>query len=71
MDGSKSKTSDSQFISFQDFPSINHEGNIGQAQLDVNTSSHQGFNNLSNNPTRIGIIEGLQGMPGKSEDLYL
>ncbi|XP_060817692.1 protein YIPF1 [Bombus pascuorum] len=67
MDGSQSKTSDSQFISFQDFPSINHEGNIGQAQLDVNTSSHQGFNNLSNDPTGIGIIEDLQGMPDKSE----
>lgn len=67
MDGSQSKISDSQFISFQDFPSINHEGNIGQAQLDVNTSSHQGFNNLSNDPTGIGIIEDLQGMPDKSE----
>ncbi|XP_043597079.1 protein YIPF1 isoform X1 [Bombus pyrosoma] len=67
MDGSQSKASDSQFISFQDFPSINHEGNIGQAQLDVNTSSHQGFNNLSNDPTGIGIIEDLQGMPDKSE----
>ncbi|XP_043597098.1 protein YIPF1 isoform X3 [Bombus pyrosoma] len=66
MDGSQSKASDSQFISFQDFPSINHEGNIGQAQLDVNTSSHQGFNNLSNDPTGIGIIEDLQGMPDKT-----
>ena len=66
MDGSQ-KTSDSQFISFQDFPSINHEGNSGQAQLDVNASSHQGFNNLSNDPTGMGIIEDLQGMPNKNE----
>ncbi|KAK9295538.1 hypothetical protein QLX08_010176 [Tetragonisca angustula] len=67
MDGSQSKASDSQFISFQDFPSIDHEGNIGQAQLDVNASSHQGFNNLSNDPTGMGIIEDLQGMPNKNE----
>lgn len=67
MDGSQSKASDSQFISFQDFPSINHEGNIGQAQLDVNASSHQGFNNLLNDPTGMGIIEDLQGMPNKNE----
>ncbi|XP_043597106.1 protein YIPF1 isoform X4 [Bombus pyrosoma] len=70
MDGSQSKASDSQFISFQDFPSINHEGNIGQAQLDVNTSSHQGFNNLSNDPTGIGIIEDLQGMPDKTSHSF-
>ncbi|XP_076760198.1 protein YIPF1 [Xylocopa sonorina] len=67
MDGSQSKASESQFISFQDFPSINHEGNIGQAQLSINTSSHQSFNNLSNDPTGIGIIEDLQGMPDRNE----
>ncbi|KZC04379.1 PREDICTED: protein YIPF1 [Dufourea novaeangliae] len=68
MDGNQTESSDSQFISFQDFPSINHGDNIiGQAQLNVHTSSHQGFNNLSNDPTGIGIIEDLQGMPDKSE----
>ncbi|OAD61257.1 Protein YIPF1, partial [Eufriesea mexicana] len=67
MDGSQSKATDSQFIVFQDFPSINHEGNINQAQLDINTSSHQGFNNLSNDNTGMGIIEDLQGLPDKDE----
>ncbi|PBC34272.1 protein YIPF1 [Apis cerana] len=67
MDGNQSKASDSQFISFQDFPSINHEGNITQAQLDINTTTHQGFNNLSNDTSGIGIIEDLQGMPDKNE----
>ncbi|KAG6803408.1 protein YIPF1 [Apis mellifera caucasica] len=67
MDGNQSKASDSQFISFQDFPSINHEGNITQAQLDINTTTHQGFNNLSSDTSGIGIIEDLQGMPDKDE----
>lgn len=71
MDGNQSKASDSQFISFQDFPSINHEGNITQAQLDINTTTHQGFNNLSNDTSGIGIIEDLQGMPDKNEGLFL
>ncbi|XP_043253175.1 protein YIPF1 [Colletes gigas] len=68
MDGSQSQANEQQFISFQDFPSIHHEGNIGQAQLNVHASSHQTFNNLSNDATGIGIIEDLQGMPDKSED---
>ncbi|XP_078047649.1 protein YIPF1 [Augochlora pura] len=67
MDRSQTQPSESQFISFQDFPSINHGGTGDQAQLHVHTSSHQGFNNLSNDPTGIGIIEDLQGMPDKSE----
>ncbi|KOC66900.1 Protein YIPF1 [Habropoda laboriosa] len=68
MDGThQTKASDSQFISFQDFPSIHHEGDTGQAQLNINTSSHQGFNNLTNDPTGLGIIEDLQGMPDKTE----
>lgn len=71
MDGNQTQASDSQFISFQDFPSINHGGNNDQAQLHVHTSSHQGFSNLSNDSTGIGIIEDLQGMPDKSEGSYL
>lgn len=67
MDGTQTKASDSQFISFQDFPSIHHEGDIGQAQLNISASSHQSFNNLSNDPTGLGIIEDLQGMPDKDE----
>ncbi|CAK9819593.1 Protein YIPF1 [Anthophora plagiata] len=67
MDETQTKASDSQFISFQDFPSIHHEGDIGQAQLNINASSHQSFNNLTNDPTGLGIIEDLQGMPDKTE----
>ncbi|XP_076237660.1 protein YIPF1 [Calliopsis andreniformis] len=67
MDGNQSKASDTQFISFQDFPSIHQEGNLGQAQINVNTSTHQGFNNLSNDAAGIGIIEDLQGLPDKTE----
>ncbi|XP_076676153.1 protein YIPF1 [Andrena cerasifolii] len=67
MDGNQANVNDQQFISFQDFPSINHDGDIGQAQLNVNTSTHQGFTNLPNDSTGIGIIEDLQGMPDKDE----
>lgn len=67
MDGNQTNVSDPQFISFQDFPSINHGGNIGQAQLNINASTHQGFNNLPNDATGIGIIEDLQGIPDKTE----
>ncbi|XP_029036272.2 protein YIPF1 [Osmia bicornis bicornis] len=67
MDGNQTNVSDPQFISFQDFPSINHGENAGQAQLNINASTHQGFNNLSNDPTGIGIMEDLQGMPDKTE----
>ncbi|XP_017884201.1 protein YIPF1 [Ceratina calcarata] len=67
MDGNQTRTNDTQFISFQDFPSINHEGNSNQAQLNVNTSTHQGFSNLPNDPTGIGIIDDLEGMPDKNE----
>lgn len=67
MDGNQTNVNDPQFISFQDFPSINHGGNIGQAQLNINASTHQGFNNLPNDATGIGIIEDLQGMPDKTE----
>lgn len=67
MDGSQPKASDSQFISFQDFPSINHGETTGQAQINIGTSSHQTFNNLSNDATGIGIIEDLQGMPTNND----
>ncbi|XP_053974901.1 protein YIPF1 isoform X1 [Hylaeus volcanicus] len=69
MDGSQTQGNDQQFISFQDFPPIHHEGNIGQAQLNVHASSHQAFNNLSNDTTGVGMIEDLQGMPDKNEDI--
>lgn len=71
MDVNQTKSSDSQFISFEDFPPINHEGNIGQAQININASTHQGFNNLPNDTTGIGIMEDLQGMPDKNEGLYM
>lgn len=67
MDGNQPNASDSQFISFQDFPSINHGGDLGQAQLNVHASTHQGFNNLSNDTSGISIMEDLQGMPDKPE----
>ncbi|XP_003702299.2 protein YIPF1 [Megachile rotundata] len=67
MDGNQTNVNDPQFISFQDFPSINHGGNIGQAQLNINASTHQGFSNLPNDATGIGIIEDFEGMPDKTE----
>lgn len=67
MDRNQTNVNDPQFISFQDFPSINHGGDIGQAQLNINASTHQGFNNLPNDATGIGIIEDLQGMPDRNE----
>lgn len=67
MDGGPQKIPESQFISFQDFPSLHHGTNTGQAQLDI-SSNHQTFNsNLTNDATGIGIIEDLQDMPDKSE----
>ncbi|XP_066598194.1 protein YIPF1 [Prorops nasuta] len=69
MDGSQSKISDSQFISFQDFSPIHNAGNNRQAQLNLSPPSHQTYGDLSNDPTGIGILEDLQGMPSsKPED---
>ncbi|XP_020290239.1 protein YIPF1 [Pseudomyrmex gracilis] len=66
MDGSQSKNTDSQFISFHDFPQINQNVNA-EGQLGTGTSASQPFNNLPNDSTGIGIIEDLQGMPDKNE----
>ncbi|EZA50618.1 hypothetical protein DMN91_004323 [Ooceraea biroi] len=63
MDGGQPKNTDPQFMSFQDFPSISYAGNA-EGQLGAST---QPFNNLSNDSTGIGIIEDLQGIPGRSE----
>lgn len=65
-DGDKT-SSESQFISFQDFSPINRSGGAGQAQLDVGTSDNQNFSNLNNDTSGIGMIEDLQGMPVKNE----
>lgn len=62
MDGDQSKNADSQFITFHDFSPINQAGNTG-GQLNTGAATHQPFNNLSHDPTGIGIIEDLQGMP--------
>lgn len=67
MDGAPQKIPESQFMSFQDFPSLHHGASTGQAQLDI-SSNHQTFNsNLTNDTTGIGILEDLQDMPDKSE----
>lgn len=63
MDGDKKDPPDAQFISFQDYSPIHRSGGTGQAQLDIGTSGHQPFGNLSNDPTGIGMVEDLQGMP--------
>lgn len=68
MDGDRTKNTDSQFISFNDFSSVNQPGNIGQAQLDIGASTHQTFNNLSKDTTGIGILEDLEGLPDRNED---
>ncbi|XP_070163665.1 protein YIPF1 [Polyergus mexicanus] len=65
MDDDQTKNANSQFISFQDFPTISHAGN-SEGQLNTGTSTHQPFNNLSNDSTGIGIIEDLQGIPDKT-----
>ncbi|KAK2587261.1 hypothetical protein KPH14_002997 [Odynerus spinipes] len=67
MDGDRTKNIDSQFISFHDFASINQPGNIGQAQLDIGASTHQPFNNLTNDATGVGILEDLEGLPDRNE----
>lgn len=66
MDGNQPKNTDSQFISFHDFAPINQAGNA-EGQLGTGSSTHQPFNNLSNDSTGIGIMEDLQGMPVKNE----
>lgn len=65
MDGDQTKNANSQFISFHDFPTISHASN-SEGQLNTGTSTHQPFNNLSNDSTGIGIIEDLQGIPDKT-----
>ncbi|KAG5324237.1 YIPF1 protein, partial [Pseudoatta argentina] len=67
MNGGQSKDTDPQFISFHDFPSISHAEN-SEGQLGTGASTHQPFNNLSNDSIGIGMIENLQGMPAKTED---
>lgn len=69
MDGGQTKSTDSQFISFHDFPSISHAGN-SDGQLNTGTSTHQPFNNLSNDSTGIGIVEDLQGIPDKTDGIH-
>ncbi|XP_029173905.1 protein YIPF2 [Nylanderia fulva] len=66
MDGGPTKNTDSQFISFHDFPSMSHADNP-DGQLNTGTSTHQPFHNLSNDSTGIGIVEDLQGIPNKTE----
>jgi len=68
MDGGQSKDTDPQFISFHDFPSMSHAEN-SEGQLGTGASTHQPFNNLSNDSMGIGMIEDLQGMPAKIEGL--
>lgn len=62
-------STDSQFISFQDYSPINRSGGAGQAQLNVESSNQQqfGINNQSNDPVSIGIMEDLRGLPEKKE----
>ncbi|KAL0107729.1 hypothetical protein PUN28_014781 [Cardiocondyla obscurior] len=69
MDGSQMKDADAQFISFHDFPSLSHAGNP-EGQLGTGPSTHQSFTNtnLRNDTTGVGMMEDLQGMPGKAED---
>ncbi|XP_046835396.1 protein YIPF1 [Vespa crabro] len=69
MDGDRTKNTDSQFISFHDFSTMNQPSNVGQAQLDIGASTHQTFNNLPNDSTGIGIIEDLHGIPNRNEDI--
>lgn len=66
MDG-PTKNTDSQFISFNDFPSMSHAGNP-DGQLNTGAAVHQPFHNLSNDSTGIGIVEDLQGITNKTED---
>ncbi|XP_012541052.1 protein YIPF2 isoform X2 [Monomorium pharaonis] len=68
MDGGQSKDTDTQFISFHDFPSISHAGNT-EGQLGTGASTQQSFNNLPNDSMGIGIMEDLQGMPNKTEGI--
>ncbi|XP_018307631.1 protein YIPF1 [Mycetomoellerius zeteki] len=69
MDGGQSKDTDPQFISFHDFPSsISHADN-SEGQLGTGASTHQPFNNLPNDSIDIGMIEDLQGIPAKTEDI--
>lgn len=70
MDDGQSKSTDSQFMSFHDFAPISQAGNT-EGQLSTGSSTHQPFNNLSNDSTGIGIIDDLQGIPNKNESLYL
>ncbi|KAL6265593.1 hypothetical protein P5V15_002388 [Pogonomyrmex californicus] len=66
MEGGQSKDTDTQFISFHDFPSMSHAGNT-EGQLGSGTSTQPPFNNLPNDSMGIGMIEDLQGMPDKTE----
>lgn len=65
MDGGQSKDTDTQFISFHDFPSISHASN-SEGQLGTGPPVHQPFNNLPNDSMGIGIVEDLQKMPDKT-----
>ncbi|XP_014610758.1 PREDICTED: protein YIPF1 [Polistes canadensis] len=67
MEGDRTKNTDSQFISFHDFSTMNQQSNVGQAQLDIGASTHQNFNNLPNDSTGIGILEDLEGIPNRNE----
>ncbi|XP_046480804.1 protein YIPF1 [Neodiprion pinetum] len=67
MNGDGDKSSDSQFISFQDYSPINRSAGGGQAQLDIDTPDNQGFVGIQNDSTGIGMIEDLQGMPNKND----
>lgn len=68
MDG-PTKNTDSQFISFNDFPSMSHAGNP-DGQLNTGAAVHQPFHNLSNDSTGIGIVEDLQGITNKTEGIH-
>ncbi|KAG7198328.1 hypothetical protein KM043_005726 [Ampulex compressa] len=46
---------------------LSHGWRSDETQLDIGSSSHQNFGNLSNDTTGIGIIEDLQGMPERNE----
>lgn len=69
MDSGQTKNTNSQFISFHDFPSMSHASNL-EGQMNTGTSTHQPFNNLSNDSTGIGIIEDLQGIPDKTDGIH-
>jgi len=69
MDSGQTKNTNSQFISFHDFPSMSHASNL-EGQMNTGTSTHQPFNNLSNDSTGIGMMEDLQGIPDKTDGIY-